>query len=133
MDIVPDQFTVTNGAKGYPEGLRDFFSRLVAAGRVAVTEGPALFDGKSGNYLYEVDVSGRCPTCDAPAGGNICEECGEPNSCADLRDPVSRRSGTAPEPGPARRWALPLHEFRDPVAAPHKRGRPPARLRDLAE
>jgi methionyl-tRNA synthetase len=131
MDIVPDQFTVTNGAKGYAEGLRDFFSRLVASGRVAVTEGPALFDGKSGDYLYEVDVSGRCPSCDSPAGGNICEECGEPNLCADLVAPVSGISEEPPRTGAIGRWSLPLHEFRDDLVEHHRLGRLPMRLREL--
>ncbi|HEU5470233.1 MAG TPA: FAD-dependent oxidoreductase [Actinophytocola sp.] len=133
MDIEPDQYTVTNADPGYPKGLQAFFSRLVESGSVAPRPAPALFEGLSGAYLYETWVSGRCPTCGEPTGGNICEECGEPNSCADLVDPVANRSDIPPEPGTVARFSLPLHEFRAEVAAHHRAGRVPARLRELAE
>ena len=58
-----------------------------------------------------------CPACDAPAGGNICEDCGEPNVCADLVEPASGRSDAPPVTGTATRYSLPLHEFRDDIAA----------------
>lgn len=135
MDIEPDQYTATSVAPGYRAGLQAFFSRLVDSGRVAPRPGPALFDAGSGAYLYEVDISGGCPTCLGRTGGNICEECGEPNVCADLLDPVEI---TGAEPGaPARigvaaRFTVPLHEFREDVAEHQRLGRVPARLRELA-
>lgn len=132
MDIDVDQYTVTSTDPRYAEGLRAYFARLAGSGRVAPREDAALFDAETGDYLYEVDVSGRCPTCDEPAGGNICEECGEPNSCADLTDPRSGRSAAAPRVGTVTRHSLPLHEFRDDLAAHHARGRTPERLRELA-
>jgi methionyl-tRNA synthetase len=133
MDIELDQYTVTNTDSEYPKGLQGFFARLVESGVVAPREAPALFDGGSGAYLYEPWVSGRCPTCAEPAGGNICEECGEPNSCADLVEPVARGSQQPPRHGTVTRFSLPLHEFRSEVAAHHRAGRVPARLRELAE
>ncbi len=133
MDIEVDQYTVTSTDPGYADGLRAYFSRLVESGSVAPREDAALFDGETGAYLYEVDVSGRCPTCHEPTGGSICEECGEPNSCADLGDPRSGRSDAPPRRGMVTRYSLPLHEFRDALAAHHDRGRVPDRLRDLAE
>lgn len=133
MDIPLDQYTVTNVDPGYREGLRDFFSRTVSSGQVAVAEKDALFDADSGRYLYEVDVSGGCPGCGAATGGNICEDCGEPNTVVDLADPRSSGSTTEPRRAPIARWSLPLHTFRDDVAAHHRLGRVPARLRELAE
>ncbi|KAB2339681.1 class I tRNA ligase family protein [Actinomadura rudentiformis] len=133
MDIRPDQYTVTNTADAYREGLQAFFSRLAASGKVDPAANEALFDAVTGEYLYEVDVSGGCPTCRAPAGGNICEECGEPNFCADLVDPRSGRSDTPPRQGSQLRYSLPLHEFADAVAEHHARGRVPVRLKELAE
>lgn len=133
MDIDVDQYTVTSTDPRYAEGLRAYFAKLVDSGRVAPREDAALFDAQTGDYLYEVDVSGRCPTCDEPAGGNICEECGEPNSCADLVEPVSGRSPAPPRTGTVTRHSLPLHEFRDELAAHHDLGRTPKRLRELAE
>lgn len=133
MDIDVDQYTVTSTDPRYAEGLRAFFTRLVGSGSVAPREDAALFDAETGDYLYEVDVSGRCPTCAEPTGGNICEECGEPNSCADLVEPRSGRSPVPPRRGTVTRYSLPLHEFRDELAAHHDRGRTPDRLRELAE
>ncbi|WP_436775358.1 class I tRNA ligase family protein [Yinghuangia sp. YIM S09857] len=133
MDIPLDQYTVTNVDPGYREGLRDFFTRMVASGWAAVAERDALFDAESGQYLYEVDVSGDCPGCGAPTGGNICEDCGEPNTVVDLDSPRSKVSPADPRRAPLARWSLPLHEFRDDVAAHHRLGRVPARLRELAD
>ncbi|MGW0705552.1 class I tRNA ligase family protein [Streptomyces sp. NPDC002643] len=133
MDIVPDQYTVTDADPGYPDGLRDFFSRIVASGWVTVAERDALFDSESGQYLYEVDVKGGCPGCGAGTSGNICEECGEPNTVVDLAEPRSTASDAEPRRAPLARWSLPLHMFREEVATHHSLGRVPARLRELGD
>jgi methionyl-tRNA synthetase len=133
MDIPIDQYTVTSTDATYQGGLQAFFSRLVRSGRVAPREAPALFDAQTGDYLYEVNVSGACPTCGSGTGGNICEECGEPNACADLGGARSAQSDAPPRTGTVTRFSLPLHEFRADVAAHHHVGRVPARLRELAE
>ncbi|WDO09734.1 class I tRNA ligase family protein [Streptomyces murinus] len=132
LDAEPDQFTATNADPGYRADLRAFFSRLVASGGITAREAPALFDTASGRYLYEVDVSGGCPGCSGATSGNICEECGEPNSCVDLADPVTA-DGSTPRTGTATRYMLPLHRHREDIEAHHQRGRVPARLRDLAD
>ncbi|WP_179956744.1 class I tRNA ligase family protein [Amycolatopsis anabasis] len=133
MDIVPDQYTVTSEDAGYPAGLRGFFSRVTGSSAVTRREDPALFDAVTGEYLYEVDVSGGCPGCGEATGGNICEECGEPNVCADLARPRSALSGEPPRRGAVERFSLPLHRFRAEIAAHHRLGRVPSRLRELAD
>ncbi|MFI7120216.1 class I tRNA ligase family protein [Amycolatopsis sp. NPDC049868] len=133
MDIEPDQFTVPRTAPRYADGLRDFFSRLTASGEVRPTPGTALFDGETGEYLYEGDVSGACPACGQPTGGNLCEECGEPNACVDLLRPRSALSPEPPRRAEVVRHSLPLHDFRATVADHHALGRVPARLRELAD
>ncbi|OLE28721.1 MAG: methionine--tRNA ligase [Actinobacteria bacterium 13_1_20CM_3_71_11] len=132
MDIPLDQYTVTNADPTYRAGLQAFFSRLVASGAVAPAQAPALV-GPAGEYLYEVDVSGGCPTCGGGTGGNICEECGEPNFCHDLVDPAMRHSEVTPRVDTVTRYMLPLHRYAADVALHHHLGRVPARLRDLAE
>ncbi len=132
MDIAVDQFTVTGRNPDYVRGLRAFFSRLVASGAVSRRSGNALFDSETGAYLYEVDVGGLCPTCRAPTGGNICEECGEPNTCVELIDPRSTQSRTVPLRRVVDRYSLPLHRFRDEVLTHHRRGKVSPRLQDLA-
>ncbi|ASW55613.1 class I tRNA ligase family protein [Plantactinospora sp. KBS50] len=133
LDVPLDQYTVTNADPDYREQLQAFFTRLVSSGGVAPVAAPALHDGETGRYLYEVDVTGGCPHCGSGAGGNICEECGEPNLCHDLTNPVARHSSTPPVPGSTTRYQLPLHEYADSLAEHHHLGRVPARLRDLAE
>ena len=132
LDVEIDQYTVTNEDPTYQAGLRDFFSRVIDSAVVAPRPGSALFDAETGDYLYEVDVRGTCPACGTGTGGNICEECGEPNVCTDLVDPRARHSERPPVPGTAVRYMLPLHEFRDEVIAHHRLGRVPGRLRELA-
>jgi methionyl-tRNA synthetase len=133
MDIEIHQFNRTSAEEEYRRSLQAFFSKLVASGRVTLQEAPALFDGETGEYLYEPYVSGGCPTCGAPAGGNICEECGEPNFCADLVEPRSGRSAAEPREGKIVRYTLPLHELSGDISAHHRLGRTPARARELAD
>lgn len=132
MDIPLDQYTVTSSDKGYPAGLRRFFSSLIDSGSVTLTEGEALFDSETGQYLYEVDVSGSCPHCPSGTSGNICEECGEPNLVVDLANPESAQSTAVPRRDGISRFSLPLHEFRETVREHQRLGRTPARLGELA-
>lgn len=132
MDIEPDQVTHTSADERYPEALKAFFTRLVDSGRVTRQSGPALFDGGTGQYMYEPYVHGGCPTCGSSTGGNICEECGEPNFCHDLTDPQPTTGSATPRAGTITRYTLPLHELRGDVLAHHHIGRAPVRLRELA-
>jgi methionyl-tRNA synthetase len=132
MDIEPDQVVHTSQDERYPEALRAFFARITASGLVKPAEGEALFDGDTGRYLYEPYVSGGCPTCGSATGGNICEECGEPNFCTDLVDPRPGIGTATPRTGPITRYMLPLHELRADVLEHHHVGRVPVRVRELA-
>jgi methionyl-tRNA synthetase len=62
----------------------------------------------------------------------MCEECGEPNFCADLGDPKSHTSEAPPRAGELERYSLALHELMPDVEAHHRLGRVPARVRELA-
>ena len=132
MDIEPDQITHTSQDELYPPALQAFFSRLVDSGRVTRQEGAALFDGETGDYLYEPDIGGGCPTCGTSTGGNICEVCGEPNFCVDLIEPQPTSGTAEPRTGSIVRYTLSLHELRADVREHHRVGRAPARLRELA-
>ena len=133
MDIGVDQYTATAGDPTYPAALRRFFSRLVAAPAVRPREEVALFDGETGQYLFEADVAGRCPSCGQGAGGNICEGCREPNSCVDLIEPRATASDVPPRPGTVTRYSVPLHELRTQVEEHHRLGRVPATVKQLAD
>jgi methionyl-tRNA synthetase len=132
MDIEPDQMIHTSRDERYPQALREFFARITATGRVAPQKGEALFDGDTNKYLYEPYVRGGCPTCKGVTGGNICEECGEPNFCMDLIDPQPTIGTAQPKTGTITRYTLPLHEMRDEIHELHRVGRVPHRVRELA-
>ncbi|WET76287.1 class I tRNA ligase family protein [Amycolatopsis sp. QT-25] len=132
MDIEVHQFTATSVDDTYPEGLRAFFGALADSAPVRLTEADALFDPESGKYLFESGVTGTCPSCGQTTGGNICEGCREPNSVADLGNPVSVESGAPPRRGTVRRYQLSLHELADYVRDHHRRGRVPASVKELA-
>jgi methionyl-tRNA synthetase len=133
LDIEPDQYTITSTDVRYAAGVRSFFSAVVASGGIAARPGPALCDADSGRYLYECDVSGRCPGCGAGTGGNICEECGEPNVCADLVQPRANGSTALPEARDVTRYMIDLSRYADDIAAHHRLGRVPVRLRELTD
>lgn len=133
MDISVDQYTVSNADPGYTRGVQEFFTRVAKSPAVDRRSLPALFDGATGRYLYEPDVSGGCPTCGSPTGGNMCEECGEPNVCADLLAPCAAGSDAAPRVEELTRYSLALHEVLPDIAVAHRLGRVPARVVELAD
>jgi methionyl-tRNA synthetase len=132
MDIHPDQVNHTSREPGYQQALQAFFTRLVDSGRVTREEGAALFDGETGQYLYEPYVGGGCPGCGNETGGNICEVCGEPNFCTDLIDPAPTIGSATPRAGTIVRYTLPLHELHADLLEHHSVGRAPAKVRELA-
>ncbi|HJQ02901.1 MAG TPA: class I tRNA ligase family protein [Jatrophihabitans sp.] len=131
FDISIDEYMVPSADPVYPERVQRFFSKIAASPLVSLRSDPVLLDGESGQYLYEADVSGGCPTCGQPSGGNMCEECGEPNLCTDLIDPVSGVSDAPPRIAELARYSLALHEMRADLLAHHRLGRVPARLKEL--
>jgi methionyl-tRNA synthetase len=132
MDIHPDQVNHTSRTDGYQQALQAFFTRLTDSGRVAKAAGLALFDGETGQYLYEPYVDGGCPGCGNETGGNICEICGEPNFCTDLADPRPATGTATPRQAEIVRYTLDLHELADDLRAHHSVGRAPAKVRELA-
>ena len=71
--------------------------RLAAGGHIAVRDITQAYDPEKGLFLADRFIKGTCPKCKAPDQyGDNCEACGATYSPADLIDPVSALSGTAP-------------------------------------
>mgnify|MGYP001202183760 FL=1 len=91
-----DQYHSTHS----PENQRwseTIFERLEAGGHIAVRDITQAFDPEKGLFLADRFIKGTCPKCKAPDQyGDNCEACGATYSPADLIDPVSALSGTAP-------------------------------------
>ena len=88
------------------------FHQLQREGRIVKREGPCLFCEACQMYLFEAYVSGFCPHCDAPSGGNSCEACGRPNDCGDLRDPVCNICGAKANIQNVTRFFFPLSPYK---------------------
>lgn len=132
MDITPDQFTSTSSTADYPRRVQDFFSRITAARSVTRQRRPAFFDPATGDYVFEVSVTGGCPSCGGGTSGGICEECGKPNAGVDLTDPRLAGSGDQPRIGSVVGWSVPLHEYGELIDRLYRQHRTPARIRELA-
>jgi methionyl-tRNA synthetase len=73
------------------------FKALDGAGHICRKTVKQAYDEKAEMFLPDRYVKGTCPRCGAPDQyGDSCEVCGATYQPADLKDPVSVLSGTAP-------------------------------------
>lgn len=93
------------------ELVQEIFKKLYSEGKLITKEAASLYCESCQKYLFEVHVSGRCPHCGQGAGGNGCEECGRPNDCVDLIDPLCRHCGNSPSKRTFKRLFFPLREY----------------------
>jgi methionyl-tRNA synthetase len=131
LKIDVDHFTRPLHSASYGEAVTRLFRRLVDDGAIYRAEQPALVDPDDGSYLYEFLVRGRCPFCNTPTAGNICEECGHPNMCVDLIDAAVARTGKTPRLRPIARLHFRLSRYADWLEEFHDRNSTPPRLRAL--
>lgn len=130
LDCSIDQYTQTNQCNGYAERITGLFERMLNNPAVNLRRSKALSDA-TGIYRYEPDVSGRCPDCGNSAGGNICEECGAPNLCHDLINPVLVQG--QPVRTVCERIEIDLHSFADYIRSHHEASEVTPRIRELTE
>jgi methionyl-tRNA synthetase len=107
-----DHFYRPNRSPHHAKLVRDFTCKLYEQGKLVAREAPALFCDSCERYLFEFYVVGNCPHCGHGTCGNACEECGRPNDCTDLIEPVCRLCGRTPRFGALRRLYFPLAEYR---------------------
>jgi methionyl-tRNA synthetase len=91
-----DQFHSTHSAENqYFVNL--MYERLRDRGSITRRTIRQAYDAKAGMFLPDRYVRGTCPRCGAADQyGDSCEVCGATYTPADLKDPVSVVSGTAP-------------------------------------
>lgn len=75
----------------------EIYARLKANDHIAEREITQAYDTEKGLFLADRFIKGTCPKCKTPDQyGDNCEACGATYSPADLIDPVSALSGSAP-------------------------------------
>jgi methionyl-tRNA synthetase len=91
-----DRFHSTHSPenKAFVEG---FYTKLKAAGHITTRTIEQAYDAEKGMFLPDRFIKGECPRCGTPDQyGDACESCGATYSPADLKNPRSVLSGTAP-------------------------------------
>jgi methionyl-tRNA synthetase len=113
--------------------VQGFFLKLFREDKLRIKEAPTLFCTRCDRFLFEAFVSGLCPHCNAPAGGNVCEDCGWPNDCVDLIEPRCKLCGGIPSVRNCRRIYFPLSDYTEQLAQFHRSAVMNSHVRCLCE
>jgi methionyl-tRNA synthetase len=90
----------------------EIWKSMRSAGLVTEKDVQQLFDVAQGTFLADRFVRGTCPNCKTPdQPGDNCSKCGATYTPADLIDPVSVLSGTAPEVRSAQHLFIELEQL----------------------
>jgi len=96
FDISFDNFHTTHSQENR-EITERIYARLVEGGHIRRETIRQAYDEQAGMFLPDRYVRGTCPRCAAPDQyGDSCESCGATYTPADLVNPISVLSGTAP-------------------------------------
>jgi methionyl-tRNA synthetase len=89
-----------------------FFKKLYDDGAFVQRTSEQYYDEQAQQFLADRYIIGACPMCGAAdAYGDQCEKCGSSLSPAELIDPRSAISGTAPSLRTTTHWYLPLEQY----------------------
>jgi methionyl-tRNA synthetase len=113
--------------------VREFFLSLYKSGKLVRRASPSLFCTNCNRHVFEAFVSGKCPHCRCSSGGNACEDCGRPNDCADLIDPVCRSCGATPHIVSLERLYFPLSLYEHQLRRYHESVRMSPHIRAMCE
>jgi methionyl-tRNA synthetase len=96
----------------------EMFEALREAGDIYTKTIEQAYDEKEGMFLPDRFVKGTCPFCKTPDQyGDACENCSKTYTPADLIDPVSVISGTAPVKRESEHYFFRLSEYEDRLRA----------------
>lgn len=76
--------------------VKKVFLDLYNKGYIYEKEVNAYFDKDTDMYLHEAFIRGDCHVCGEKCDGNACEQCGQPNDCIEIKNPVSTLSQQKP-------------------------------------
>jgi len=96
----------------------EMFEALRTAGDIYTKTIEQAYDEQEGMFLPDRFVRGTCPFCKTPDQyGDACENCSKTYTPADLIDPVSVISGTAPSTRESEHYFFKLSEYGDRLRA----------------
>jgi methionyl-tRNA synthetase len=92
----------------------DFYARLERNGHIAKRTIEQFYDEAKGMFLPDRYIKGTCPRCGAADQyGDACESCGATYSPAELKEPRSVLSGTAPVKRASEHYFFKLGRFEE--------------------
>jgi len=101
----------------------ELYRRLVGADHIERRTISQAFDATAGMFLPDRYIKGTCPVCGTPDQyGDSCENCGSTYTPADLKNPLSVVSGTAPVWRDSEHYFFRLSRFEANLAAWVKSG-----------
>ena len=93
---------------------QDFFMNLYEKGYIISKTTKQWYDESQKRFLADRYVEGICPYCGAEgARGDQCDACGKLIDAVDLKNPISKISGTTPILKETSHWYLELNKFED--------------------
>lgn len=92
-DISLDFFSEPKESLMYQEQLSSMIDHLLERGVIIAKTVDEFYDVRTDFSLHEGYIKGICPHCGANSDGNACEQCGRPNDCVDLLNPIPTLSG----------------------------------------
>jgi methionyl-tRNA synthetase len=111
--------------------IRGLMNHLVASGATPMREVTLHACADCGRTLHESYLIGLCGTCQAPAAGGACEQCGSFTQVDTMVDPVCGRCGGEPRPFQATVPVLRMEDHRDAMTSAWLRAQFPPAVRDL--
>ena len=107
----------------------DFFRRMDEQNDFLIQTSGQFYDEEAGQFLADRYIQGSCPKCGFEnAYGDQCESCGSTLSPAELKNPRSMLSGSAPVLRETKHWYLPLDRYeswlREWILEGHKEWKP---------
>jgi methionyl-tRNA synthetase len=111
LEIDFDNFSGTARA-AHNQLSQDFFTNLFQRGFIVEKSTQQWFDQKQNRFLADRYVEGVCPYCSSEgARGDQCDACGKLIDAVELKNPISKISGTTPVLKATTHWYLELQKF----------------------
>lgn len=106
-----DVYSRTSAAVHH-ETASEFFRKMNEKGDFLIQSSEQYYDAEAGQFLADRYIQGTCPKCGFEnAYGDQCESCGSTLSPAELKNPRSMLSGSAPVLKETKHWFLPLNRY----------------------